>query len=237
MTAAVEIDAAALREFRRLARTLENLDVATYREFDRDPLQPIIGLGPQDAPICFMGRDPGREEIRVGLPFVGGAGQLLRAGLHLHLHPAQPYTFEAGVEAGAAMFWMNTVPYKPKGNKAWSAAVRKQFRPSMARLLARWRGADVVTLGNEAFSWFGEGQDKTVRDQLSRFWASGDSRYEQSVEVRVHLAGEERPLRLHPLPHPSRANAIWCSRFPALLDQRLSALLPRVPAVPAVPAH
>jgi uracil-DNA glycosylase len=231
MTAAVEIEAAEAKEFRRLARTLENLDVATYREFGRDPLQPIIGLGPQDAPICFMGRDPGREEVRLGLPFVGGAGQLLRAGLHIHLHPSRPYTFEAGLEAGAAIFWMNTVPYKPQGNKAWSASVRKRFQPSMARLLARWRGADVVTLGNEAFSWFGDGQGKNAREHLNRFWERGDSRYEESVEVLIDLAGEERSMRIHPLPHPSRANAIWSARFPALLEQRLTALLPRASAV------
>ena len=227
MNTAVELDAGLLKEFRRLARSLDALDVAAYREFGRDPLQPVIGVGPAGARICIMGRDPGREEVRLGLPFAGEAGQLLRAGLHTHLHPGAAYSFEAGLQAGAGMFWMNTVPYKPVGNKAWSAGVRTAFQPLMARVLAGWRGGDVVTLGNEAFAWFALGQSREVRDQLRAFWASGDERYQRSVEVTLDLAGDARTLCLHPLPHPSRANAVWCARFPGLLRERLRTLLPR----------
>jgi uracil-DNA glycosylase len=213
-------------ELRRLARTLDRLDVAAYRASARDPFEPIIGLGPADAPLCFMGRDPGRQEVRLAQPFMGAAGQLLRAGLHEHLHPGEPYSPGAGLDAGAGMFWMNTVPYKPVGNKAWSAKVRAAFRPVMARVLDGWRGADVVTLGNDAFAWFELGQARTVRDTLREFWAQGAARYERSVAVTVELAGTPRTLRLHPLPHPSPANAVWCARFPALWRARLATLLP-----------
>lgn len=214
-----------VRELRRLAGTLDELDRAAYEACGRDPLQPIIGLGPRAAPLCIMGRDPGREEVRLAQPFVGEAGQLLRAGLHAHLHPGVPYTFEAGLAAGDGLFWMNTVPYKPIGNKAWSAGVRARFQPSMARVLKQWRGTDVLTLGNEAFAWFAVGQCRSVRDELRAFWDLGDARYRRSVEVVLDLAGEQRGLRLHPLPHPSRANAVWCARFPGLLQERLRAIL------------
>ena len=227
MNTAVELDAGLLKEFARLARSLAALDVAAYREFARDPLQPVIGLGPADARICIMGRDPGREEVRLGLPFVGEAGQLLRGGLHAHLHPGAAYSFEAGLEAGAGMFWTNTVPYKPVGNKAWGPGVQKRFQPLMARVLSRWQGIDVITLGNEAFFWFGIGQDVSVRKRLDECWEMGDARYEQSVEVLVEIGKQTRPFRIHPLPHPSRANAIWCRRFPALLQKRLGTLLPK----------
>jgi uracil-DNA glycosylase len=222
----MRLDAATAGELRRLARTLDALDVDAYRACARDPLEPIIGLGPANAPLCFMGRDPGRREVEQAQPFVGEAGQLLRAGLHAHLHPAEPYTPAAGLAAGAGMFWMNTVPYKPVGNKAWSAKVRAQFHPVMAHVLARWRGADVVTLGNEAFAWFKLGQARPVRDVLRAFWSQGDARYSRSIEVTLDLAGRERTVRLHPLPHPSRANAVWCARFPALWRARVQALLP-----------
>jgi uracil-DNA glycosylase len=219
------LEPAVARELRRLARTLDQLDRAAYEACGRDPLHPIIGLGPADAPLCIVGRDPGREEVRLAQPFVGGAGQLLRAGLHAHFHPGVPYTFEAGLVAGAGMFWMNTVPYKPIGNKAWSAGVRALFQPAMARVMNEWRGTEVITLGNEAFAWFALGQSKSVRDELRAFWATGDARYERSVEVTLDLAGQARTVRLHPLPHPSRANAVWCARFPGLLQARLRALL------------
>lgn len=211
---------------RALARGLEQLDVAAYEACGRDPLEPIIGLSPAGAPICVMGRDPGREEVRLAQPFVGEAGQLLRAGLHEHLHPGEPYAFEAGLEAGAGLFWMNTVPYKPLGNKAWSAGVRLAFQPLLARVLAGWRGAAVLTLGNEAYAWFALRQSNAVRETLRAFWATGDERYSRSVEVTLDLGGAARTLRLHPLPHPSRANAVWCTRFPALLRERLRVLLP-----------
>lgn len=211
---------------RTLARGLDQLDIAAYESCGRDPSEPIIGLGLANAPLCVMGRDPGREEVRLAQPFVGEAGQLLRAGLHGHLHPGEPYGFETGIAAGAGLFWMNTVPYKPLGNKAWSAVVRLAFQPLMARVLAGWRGADVLTLGNEAFAWFELGQPKAVRETLRAFWSIGDERYARSVEVTLDLAGAARTLRLHPLPHPSRANAVWCARFPALLRERLRVLLP-----------
>ena len=216
-----------IQEIRNLARTLDGIDLPTYAEFDRDPMHPIIGCGPADAPVCFMGRDPGRDEVRLGLPFVGEAGQLLRATLHAHLHPGAPYSFEAGLQSGTAMFWMNTVPYKPLRNKVWGAEVRKRFHPCMARLLSLWHGADVVTLGNEAFFWFGIGQGRAVREMLRRFWDSGDVRYERSAEVCLNLDGGDRSLRIHPLPHPSRANTVWCQRFPDLLARRLAAILTR----------
>ena len=221
----MRLEPAVAAQLRRLAATLDQLDVAAYRACGRDPLQPIIGLGPAGAALCVMGRDPGRDEVRLARPFVGEAGQLLRAGLHSYRHPGVPYTFEAGLAAGADLFWMNTVPYKPVGNKAWSAGVRALFQPCMARVLSRWRGADVLTLGNEAFTWFGIDQDKQSRDELRAFWDSGDARYERSLAIRLDLAGAARSLRLHPLPHPSRANAVWCARFPELLQQRLERLL------------
>jgi uracil-DNA glycosylase len=223
----MRLDSGVAHELRGLARTLAALDVAAYAACGRDPFEPIIGLGPANAPLCLMGRDPGREEVRLARPFVGAAGQLLRAGLHAHLHPGEPATPEAWLAAGAGMFWMNTVPYKPIGNKAWSAKVRAQFQPPMARVLGAWRGVDVVTLGNEAFAWFELGQSRPVRDELRAFWAQGDARYSRSVEVTLDVAGTQRTLRLHPLPHPSRANAVWCARFPALWRARLAALLPR----------
>ena len=66
---------------------------------------------------------------------------------------------------GDDLFWINTVPYKPVGNKAWSMAVKRRFQPLVAALLTRqWDGDRVITLGREAFLWFGIGQSREVRD-------------------------------------------------------------------------
>jgi len=219
------LDAEQLAVFRRLAAGLDRLDLAAYAAAGSDPLMPILGLGPADAPLCFFGRDPGGDEVRLGQPFVGSSGQLLRAGLHRHLAPDVPYSCDEGLRVGAGFFWISTVPYKPLHNKVWAPAVRQRFQPPIRRILARqWRGGHVITLGNQAFEWFGIGLPGDEAAALRAFWRRED-KYEASVAVTLRDEGEPRVLRLHPLPHPSPANARWRPHFHRLLKARLDGLL------------
>lgn len=213
------------RAFRELAAGLEGLDHEAYAAAGRDSLDPVIGLGPARAPIAFFGRDPGREEIRHGVPFIGAGGRQVRGLLHRRRHGDELAGVEAAIAAGAGYFWANTVPYKPLGNKAWSMAVKRRFQPLMARLLIEaWQGCEVITLGREAFLWFGLGQPVATRDRLEAHWATGD-RFHTSLELDYGLeGGPSRRLRLHPLPHPSPLNATWYRRFPGLLAERLDVL-------------
>ena len=216
-----------LESLAAVARTLQGVDLACYARHGRDPLQPLIGLGPADAPVCFVGRDPGAAEVAQWRPFVGGSGQQIRRVLAAHLFPQAPYDEALGLRAGESFFWMNTVPYKPAGNKAWPLAVRRRFHALLLPLLARhWQGREVVTFGTEAFDWFGLGQGEAVRGALADFWQRAD-RYEASLEVQLACGGGLRSFALHPLPHPSPANARWKKLFPGLLQQRLARLLAR----------
>lgn len=225
--------------FREQARALDQLDTAAYRAFGKDPLEPIIGLGPREARVGFFGRDPGREEVRHGLPFIGSGGQLVRATLYRHLYGRKMPGFDASVAVGKLFFWANTVPYKPIGNKAWPMRVKRPFQPLMAELLLRnWRGTDLITLGREAFLWFGINQSRDVRRHLDAFWAR-DDRFTSVVSTELALEdGTARTFRLHPLPHPSPLNATWYKRFPELLRARLEQLSVRSQtlSLPA-PAH
>lgn len=211
--------------FREQARALDRLDTDAYAVFGKDPLEPVIGLGGADARIGFFGRDPGRDEIRHGIPFIGAGGQKVRASLYRHLHDAPLPDFDASVEVGRDFFWANTVPYKPQGNKAWSMRVKKAFQPLMAAVLLRhWGGSDLITLGREAFLWFGINQPREVRQALQAFWQR-DDRFTSVHATPLALdQGEARTLRLHPLPHPSPLNATWYKRFPGLLEARLRQL-------------
>ncbi|QEA37835.1 uracil-DNA glycosylase [Pistricoccus aurantiacus] len=208
--------------FRREAEHLEGIDLDVYRQFHKDPLEPIIGLGPADAPIGFFGRDPGRQEIKHGVPFIGSGGQKVRAGLYQALHGEPLPDFEASLEVGKHVFWANTVPYKPAGNKAWAMAVKKRFQPLMAELLVEhWRGRSLITLGREAFLWFGIHQPKEVRQALEAFWKRED-RFETSHSTILTLEdGQSATFELAPLPHPSPLNQTWYKRFPGLLEARL----------------
>lgn len=208
--------------FRALAANLRGIDLEVYRDYGKDPLDPVIGLGDPDCRVGFFGRDPGRDEVQHGMPFIGAGGQKVRAALHRHLYGTELPDFAASVEVGSHFFWANTVPYKPLGNKAWSTKVKQQFQPLMAELLlTAWHGRDVITLGREAFLWFGINQPKAVKAQLEAFWAHAD-RFTTCTEVELAIAdGTRRTFRLHPLPHPSPLNATWYKLFPELLTVRL----------------
>lgn len=208
--------------FRELAEDTAGIDVETYARYDKDPLEPIIGLGRADARVGFFGRDPGRDEVRYGEPFIGAGGQLVRKTLYRHLHGEEMPDFDASRVVGRPFFWINTVPYKPAGNKAWSMRVKRRFHPLMtALLLTQWQGRALITLGREAFLWFGIGQSKAERARIEAFWQRPD-RFESAIAVTLAAPGcPARTFDIHPLPHPSPLNATWYKRFPGLLAQRL----------------
>lgn len=211
--------------FRDQAACIQGIDEPVYHQFDKDPLEPIIGLGPARARIGFFGRDPGREEVRHGQPFIGAGGQLVRRSLYRHLYGQELPDFAASQAVGEAFFWMNTVPYKPVGNKAWSMKVKRRFQPLMLDvMLAHWQGRQIITLGREAFLWFGMGMAREQRQRLEAFWQD-EQRFEKTLDVALaDRQGREYRFDLHPLPHPSPLNARWYKHFPALLAGRLQAL-------------
>ena len=187
------------------------IDVPAYEAAGRDPFTPLLGGGNPDAPIAFFGRDPGREEVRWLTPLIGAGGKLVREGVHARQGGGPDPDLETLRGIDRSVFFSNTVPYKPIGNKPWPAAVIERFRPIIAAVLADvWKGEHLITLGNVAFLWFG--------DEAEKYWERQD-RYEASLTVTW-----PRRITLHPLPHPSPANAIWHGRFPAMLDARLAAL-------------
>ena len=124
------------------------------------------------------------------------------------------------------VFFSNTVPYKPLGNKAWSMKVKRRFHGVIVSYLVdHWIGSDLITLGNVAFHWFGIGAERDVRAALKAFWGRED-RYEATmpVQLRSPLTGRTKRIHLHPLPHPSPLNATWYPKFPGLLAARLAGL-------------
>lgn len=186
------------------------VDAKAYQDAGRDLYTPLIATGPLDAAVGFFGRDPGRDEVRWLEPLIGAGGRLVRTGIYQATHGHPPADFDALRDASKLAFYSNTVPYKPIGNKPWPREVVAMFRPVIAEALLLWQGEHLITLGNDAFLWFG--------DEAEAFWARED-RYERSLTVTW-----PRRLTLHPLPHPSPANAIWHQKFPSMLAHRLDAL-------------
>lgn len=213
------------KQFRQLAKQIEGIDIEVYTAYNQDPLEPVIGEGNPDSDLAFFGRDPGRDEIKYRMPFIGAGGQKVRTTLYKHLYSKEMPDFAASLEVGRHFFWANTCPYKPIGNKAWSMKIKKQFQPLVADLLIDiWNGRQIITLGREAFLWFAINQPKEIKLQLEEFWAQED-RFSRSISVELKSQqGKSRRLTIHPLPHPSPLNATWYKRFPELLALRLKQL-------------
>jgi uracil-DNA glycosylase len=206
------------------------VDAEVYQRSGRDPNVPILCAGTFEAPLCIVGRDLGKDEVRAGQPLIGAAGRSVRAGIIRARNQSrvadQDRPPENSVLADALEHALltNLVPYKPGGNKAYSEDVRRRFRPFLERLLVdHWRGHQVITLGREAFEWFKPYSDLVVFQTDGRT----ETRFERvfACKLPVHNQsglGREKTVLVYPLPHPSPLNRRWFSRFPSMLEERLA---------------
>ena len=137
-----------------LAKPVEEIpdgSVAALRRRARDchacPLwkratQTVFGEGPSDAAVMLIGEQPGLQEDREGLPFVGPAGRMLDRALA-----------EVGIDR-ETIFLTNTVKhfkYETRGtaklHKRANAAEQAACRMWLAAELARVQPRLVVALG------------------------------------------------------------------------------------------
>jgi uracil-DNA glycosylase len=208
---------------RALGAGLRGVDVEAYAAAGLDPSTPVLGLGPVDARLIVLGRDPGREELVHRTGFIGAGGKKVRTALHQALEGRPASNLADHLHAGAHVVWINTVPFKPVGNKAWPEPVRRQFKPVIADLLVHGlRGTQVLALGREAALWFAEGP--TARREVEAWWQGGAMDGEPRVVTVTAPDGASRALTLHALPHPSPLNATWASRFPGMMAAFLTRL-------------
>jgi uracil-DNA glycosylase len=202
------------------------IDEPVYREAGLNPKIPILYGGNLESQLCCFARDLGKDEVFAQQPLYGAAGRLVRQGLYRSLFHEQPNNNTDLSVVLDRVLLTNTVPYKPPGNKAYSEAVKKRFRPFLERLLVlHWQGDRIITLGNEAFKWFAPYAPKGV---ASQFFAGSD-RYTASLPITLTARDEdgkphERAVTLLPLPHPSPLNQKYYAQFPQMLDRRLSSI-------------
>jgi len=139
--------------------------------------QVVFGAGNADAEVMFVGEAPGANEDRLGLPFVGQAGQLLDQlldGIGL---------------ARQDVFIANVLKCRPPGNRDPAPAEIEHCRDWLLRQLELVAPIVVCALGNFA-------------TKLLRGDPAGISRVHGRDEVRVL---GPRAVRLYPLFHPAAA--------------------------------
>lgn len=200
------------------------IDEPVYLAAGLQPTQAILYAGNLESQLCFFARDLGKDEVQARQPLYGAAGILVRRGLYRAIYreePSQGTDLQVVLER---VLLTNTVPYKPPGNKAYTEAVKKRFRPFLERLLVlHWQGDKIITLGNEAFNWFAP---YGAKGALKKFFEQPD-RYTASIQVTLQAQDSlgnlhQRPVTLLPLPHPSPLNQQYYAQFPQMLAQRLA---------------
>ena len=200
------------------------IDIPVYKYANLEPTCPVLYAGNLQSPLCFFGRDLGRDEVKARQPLIGAAGTLVRQGFYQAIHQHKADSPQELQSICDRVLLSNTVPYKPPGNKAYSVKVKQRFRPYIERLLVfHWQGNQIITLGTEAFKWYATyGQPK----ELDTFFRRSD-RY--SVNININLTATDSNGQIHqklvsllPLPHPSPLNKRYYAIFPQLLQTRLS---------------
>jgi DNA polymerase len=99
-------------------------------------MKAVFGAGDADAEVMFVGEAPGAEEDRLGLPFVGRAGQLLNQLLE-----------EIGMTRDD-VFIANVLKSRPPGNRDPQPLEIEACRPYLFEQIRLIEPRVVCTLGN-----------------------------------------------------------------------------------------
>ena len=201
------------------------LDVPVYKAANLEPTQPILYAGNLRSPLCFFGRDLGKDEVMARQPLIGASGTMVRKGFYYSIYQQKaPTRKDLDTTIIDRVLLSNTVPYKPPGNKAYLVKVKKRFRPFLERLFVfHWQGNQFITLGTEAFKWFASYGGK---GELDSFFKTSD-RYENKITVNLTATDDSgmthtKAITLLPLPHPSPLNQKYYAAFPGMLQKRLA---------------
>jgi len=162
------------------------------------PLMRVPAYGPLDAEICIIGQSPGRDEARIGRPFVGPAGKLFRRWLS-----------EAGIDPESC-YWTNVTDEVLLGSEVPKTA---QVREGTERLhgeigrLANLKA--IVLVGSFAAHLAFEGNMSRMHGQTGELWGipciavyhpsyylrSREKRRRQAIESAViHALARARTL-------------------------------------------
>lgn len=201
------------------------LDIPIYQSANLEPTKPILYAGNLQSPLCFFGRDLGKDEVHAQQPLIGASGTMVREGFYYGIHQQKaPSRKDLDTAVIERVLLTNTVPYKPPGNKAYLLKVKQRFRPFIEKLLVfYWQGDQIITLGTEAFKWFAP---YGAKGEVDSFYRSSD-RFESTLSINLSATDDmgmshQRLVKLLPLPHPSPLNQKYYAAFPGMLQKRLA---------------
>lgn len=132
--------AAAARDLPGLRATMESFEGCALRAGARN----LVADGNPAARLMVIGEAPGRDEDRMGLPFVGRSGQLLDrmlAAIGLDRHAEEPQR---------AAYITNTLPWRPPANREPSADEIAMMLPFLHRHITLKAPEVLLLVGSSA---------------------------------------------------------------------------------------
>lgn len=100
--------------------------------------QLVMGSGDLNTDIILIGEAPGKNEDKMGIPFVGAAGKFL-----------DKMFAEAGMSRGE-VYITNIVKYRPPGNRDPSPTEKQEFWPYLVRQIEIIQPKVILTLGRHS---------------------------------------------------------------------------------------
>jgi DNA polymerase len=153
--------------FRSLSGARKAAEDCTRCPLYKDATQTVFGEGPADAPVVFVGEQPGDQEDLTGKPFVGPAGQLFDRALE-----------EAGIDR--------------KRVYVTNAVKHFKFEPRGKRRIHKKPNNDEI----EACRWWLDKELGFVMPRLTVALGATAGRALMGRDVTIsHMRGEVIPLR------------------------------------------
>jgi DNA polymerase len=112
----------------------------------------VLGEGPIPSDIVFLGEAPGATEDRLGLPFKGNAGQLLRTDAYV-----------AGLREGEDFHLLNMLKCRPPGNRDPYMEELRNCLPFLMHQLAAIKPKVIVCMGRYAQAFVLQKQPRAIR--------------------------------------------------------------------------
>lgn len=163
-------------------RSLDSLEAASDSchgcSLFADATQTVFGHGPADSPIMLIGEQPGDQEDRAGLPFVGPAGRLLARGLE-----------EAGIDP-AATYQTNAVKHFKFTRKGGKRRIHQ--RPSRTEVVAcrPWLIAEIEALQPQLIVFLGATAAQSLLGSAFRVSAQRGEALRLPAEMDLQVAAE-----------------------------------------------
>ena len=140
--ASASLPSSGISEMMAQITTLDELKAALSSfegcELKRTATNLVFADGNSQAKIMLIGEAPGKDEDRMGLPFVGSAGQLLDQML-------------AAINLDrTSVYIANIMPWRPPGNRALTEEEIEMMRPFFEKHISLINPDVIVTLGGTA---------------------------------------------------------------------------------------